>query len=99
MGDAIIKGILVGLFMAISEGPTLFVIIKYNLSYSYKAGLAFVFGVSLSDFIYVALANIAAPLLEGLKPYERYIARRGAIALMAIGLVGIIKKQKPKRPS
>ena len=58
--------------MAISVGPTLFVIIKYSLSYSYKAGLAFVFGVSLSDFIYVALANIAAPLLEGLKPYERY---------------------------
>ena len=99
MGDAIIKGILVGLFMAISVGPTLFVIIKYSLNYSYKSGLAFVLGVSLSDFIYVALANIAAPLLEGLKPYERYIAFGGAAALMAIGLVGIIKKQKPKRPS
>jgi threonine/homoserine/homoserine lactone efflux protein len=99
MIDAVVKGILVGLFMAISVGPTLFVIIRYSLNYSYKSGIAFVLGVSLSDLIYVALANVAAPLLEGLKPYERYIALGGAIALMAIGLGGFLKKQKPKRPS
>ena len=99
MTDAIIKGILVGLFMAISVGPTLFVIIKYSLSYSYKAGLAFVLGVSLSDLIYVTLANVSAPLLERMKPYEKYMAIGGGIALIAIGLFGIIKKQKPQRPS
>jgi threonine/homoserine/homoserine lactone efflux protein len=99
MLDAIIKGILVGLFMAISVGPTLFVIIKYSLSYSHKAGLAFVLGVSLSDFMYVTLANVAAPLLEHLKPYERALTIGGGIALMAIGLSGIIKKHKPQRPS
>ena len=47
MIDAIIKGILVGLFMAISVGPTLFAVIKYSLSYTYRAGLAFVLGLSL----------------------------------------------------
>lgn len=99
MADAIIKGVLVGLFMAISVGPTLFVIIKYSLNYSYRSGLAFVLGVSLSDLIYVALANVSAPLLEGLRPFERYIAFVGALALIAIGLAGTFKKQKPKRPS
>lgn len=99
MTDAIVKGILVGLFMAISVGPTLFAVIKYSLSYSYRAGLAFVLGVSISDIIYVVLANIAAQWLELLRPYERHIAFGGALALMAIGLVGLLKKLKPSRPS
>lgn len=85
--------------MAISVGPTLFVIIKYSLNYNYKSGLAFVLGVSLSDFIYVTLANVAAPFLEGLKPFEKYITFGGAIALMVIGFAGFIKRQNPKRPS
>jgi len=97
--DAIVKGILVGLFMAISVGPTLFAVIKYSLNYSYKAGLAFVLGVSVSDILYVTLSNVAASWLENLKPYEKHIAFGGAIALMAVGLVGLIKKTKPKRPS
>jgi len=99
MLDAIIKGILVGLFMAISVGPTLFVIIKYSLSYSHKAGLAFVLGVSLSDFMYVTLANVAAPLLKHLEPYERALTMAGGIVLMIMGISGLVKKHKPKRRS
>lgn len=97
--DAVIKGILAGMFMAISVGPTLFAIIKYSLNYSYKAGLAFVLGVSISDIMYVGLANIAASWLLSLKPYEKYIGFGGALALMVIGLSGIFRKQKIKRPS
>lgn len=97
--DAILKGILVGLFMAISVGPTLFAVIKYSLTLSYKAGFAFVLGVSVSDIMYVTLANEAASWLEYLKPYEKHIAFGGAIVLMGIGLIGLIRKQKPKRPS
>ena len=97
--DAIVKGILVGLFMAISVGPTLFAVIKYSLNFSYKAGLAFVLGVSVSDILFVTLANIAATWLELLKPYEHYIAYGGAGALMLMGLSGFFKKQAPKRSS
>src|SRR5580693_6401479 len=97
--DAIIKGILVGLFMAISVGPTLFAVIKYSLSLSYKAGLAFVFGVSLSDIMFVTLANVAAPFLTRFRPYERYIAIGGAIILMIIGITGFLRKHKPHDPS
>ncbi len=99
MTDAIIKGLLVGLFMAISVGPTLFIIIKYSLTYNYKAGLAFVLGVSISDIIYVTLANVAATWLQFLTPYQKYIAIGGAVALMAIGLGGVFKKHKVERPS
>lgn len=99
IADAIIKGMLVGLFMAISVGPTLFAIIKYSLSFSYRAGLAFVLGVSVSDAIYITLANVAATWLQHLRPYEKYIAIGGGGALMIMGLAGIIRRQVPKRPS
>jgi threonine/homoserine/homoserine lactone efflux protein len=99
IADAIIKGVLVGLFMAISVGPTLFAVIKYSLNYSYRAGLAFVLGVSVSDFLFVTLANIAATWLVYLRPYEKYIAYGGSALLMAMGLTSFLKKQIPKRPS
>jgi len=94
-GDALVKGIFVGLFMAISVGPTLFAVIKYSLSHGYKAGWAFILGVSLSDIIYVTLANIAASWLSMLAPYEKYIAIGGAIILMIMGITGFIKKHLP----
>ncbi len=97
--DAVVKGILVGLFMAISVGPTLFAVIRYSLSYSYKAGLAFILGVSVSDILFVTLANIAATWLEYLRPYEKYIAYGGAGLLMIMGLSAVFKKQQPQKTS
>ncbi|RYE23970.1 MAG: hypothetical protein EOP51_08880 [Sphingobacteriales bacterium] len=97
--DAIVKGLLLGLFMAISVGPTLFAVIKYSLNHSYKAGIAFVLGVSFSDAMYVTIANVAAYWLELLNEYERTIAYVGAGILIVVGLSGVFGKYKPQRPS
>jgi threonine/homoserine/homoserine lactone efflux protein len=95
--DAVVKGILLGLFMAISVGPTLFAVIKYSLNHSYKAGLAFVLGVSFSDILYVTIANVAASWLEMLNEHKRAIAFGGAVILIIVGLSGLIKKYKPTK--
>ena len=97
--DAIVKGVLFGLFMAISVGPTLFAVLKYSLNHSYKTGLAFVLGVSFSDIMYVTIANLAASWLVMLQGYEKQIAYGGAAILIAVGLTTLLKKYKPKRPS
>jgi len=97
--DAVIKGILIGLFMAISVGPTLFAVIRYSIYHSYKSGLAFVLGVSVSDIMYVTIANVAASWLELLNEYERYIAFGGAVVLIIVGAAGVLKKYTPQRPS
>jgi len=97
--DALVKGLLLGLFMAISVGPTLFAILRFSLNHSYKAGLAFVLGVSLSDIMYVTIANIAASWLEVLNEHKRMIAFGGAVILIIVGLAGVLKKFKPSRPS
>ena len=94
LSGAVVKGILLGLFMAISVGPTLFAVIKYSLAYTYRAGLAFVLGVSLSDFIYVAIANYAASWLRLLDNYRTGMAIGGGAILVVAGIAGLFKKQK-----
>lgn len=97
--DAVIKGVLVGLFMAISVGPTLFAVIKYSMDNSYKAGLAFVLGVSVSDILYVTIANVAANWLVVLESYRDYISYVGALILVIVGAAGTFRKATPKRPA
>lgn len=97
--SAIGGGLLLGLFMAISVGPTLFAVIRYSMNHSWKSGVAFVLGVSLSDILYVTLANLAAPFLEVLHKYERILAYGGGGILVIVGLTGLLSKYKPQRPS
>lgn len=97
--DAILKGILLGLFMSISVGPTLFAVIRYSMNHSYKAGVAFILGVSLSDAMYVTIANVAANWLEIMNDHKRAVAYAGAALLIIMGLIGLFDKYKPKRPS
>lgn len=97
--SAILGGLLLGLFMAISVGPTLFAIIKYSLNHSYKTGLAFVLGVSVSDIMYVTIANLAAPWLDFIYKYEKQVALIGGAVLFIVGLLGLVRKYKPARPS
>jgi len=90
-----IKGILVGLFMAVSVGPTLLAILKYSMDNSYKAALSFVLGVSFSDILYVLVANLATDWLKLLGNYTTIITYAGASILMGVGIVGFISKVKP----
>jgi threonine/homoserine/homoserine lactone efflux protein len=99
ISSAIVSGLILGLFMAISVGPTLFAVLRYSLNHSYRAGIAFVLGVSISDIIYVTVANVATPWLVWLHQYERTMYYSFAVLLMLAGGYGLFKKYKPERPS
>lgn len=96
--EAIISGLLLGLFIAISVGPTLFAVIRFSMHHSYKAGLAFIFGVSFSDILYVALANLASGWLDFLEEHQKALAYAGSALFIGIGLIALVRKYKPKRP-
>lgn len=96
--EAAITGAMLGLFMAISVGPTLFAIIRYSIHHSYKAGLAFVLGVSLSDIMFVAFANLATRWMTFLETHQKEVGYIGSGLFIAIGLYGFLKKYRPKRP-
>jgi threonine/homoserine/homoserine lactone efflux protein len=97
MTSALIAGLVFGLFMAISVGPTIFAILKYSISYGWKAGMSFVIGVSLSDIIYVILANQASGWLFSLLSHEKLIGYLGSSVFVLIGLYGLFKKIKVTR--
>ncbi len=99
LSTAVWSGLGLGLFMAISVGPTLFAVIRYSLNHSYRAGIAFVLGVSLSDGLYVTLANLATPVLKRLQEYQVWLAWSGGAALVLMGLFGLLRKYRPQRPS
>jgi len=96
--EVIISGFLLGLFIAISVGPTLFAVIRYSMHHSYKAGVAFILGVSLSDIFYVTLANIATNWLHFLEEHQRMVGYIGAALFIGMGFAGLLSKYKPKRP-
>lgn len=97
--EAIISGIMLGLFVSISVGPTLFAVIRYSMHHTYKAGIAFIIGVSISDILYVVLANLATESWsEGLRSYQSIIGYIGSAIFMIMGLYGFFKKYKPKKP-
>lgn len=97
MFSALLAGIAMGLFMAISVGPTIFAIIKYSISLGWRAGASFVLGVSLSDILYVTLANIASDWLAGLLSHRDLIGYIGACVFIIIGIYGFFKKIKVTR--
>lgn len=96
--DIILRGILLGLFVAISVGPTLFAVIRYSMHHTYKAGIAFVLGVSISDILYVSLSMIATEWLAFLKDHQDIIGYLGSGLFIIMGLYQFLKKYKPKKP-
>lgn len=96
--QAVNAGLLLGLFLAISVGPTLFAVIQHSLQHNFRAGIAFIIGVSFSDALYVNMANLATEWLDFLEGHKRTVGLVGSLLFMAMGLYGLIKKYKPKRP-
>jgi len=95
--SAITQGISYGLFIALSVGPTIFAIIKYSISYGHKAGFSYIFGVSVSDFLFVAMANLAANFLSVANAHQKLIGISGSLLLIGMGFYGYFKKLKIQR--
>lgn len=89
---------MLGLVVAISVGPTLFAVIRYSMQHTFRAGIVFVLGVSLSDIIYVIVANLATSTwIDQVQSYQKPIGVIGSALFMGMGLFAFVKKYKPKR--
>jgi Putative threonine efflux protein len=97
MTSVLLAGIGFGLFLAISVGPPLFAIIRYSVGFGWRAGISFVLGVALSDFLYVFIANLASDFLSGLMSHQKIIGLLGSAVFILFGLIGFLKKIKVSR--
>ena len=85
MTNSIIKGISLGLLLAISVGPIVFTVIKQSLSNGRKGGLAFIAGIAFSDILLVIGANLFTNLFTLLSEHKKMLAVIASIFLIAVG--------------
>jgi threonine/homoserine/homoserine lactone efflux protein len=86
MVEAILKGLALGIVLALSVGPIIFTIIKQSITHGHKGGFRFVFGVWLSDVILVVLSNVFTEWVAMLLEHKKAIAYGGSSFLIAMGI-------------
>lgn len=93
MLDAIIKGLTLGLLLAISVGPIVFTVIKQSLNNGLKGGLAFITGIFLSDVFIVLCCNFFTQFFKALSNYDTQLGMAGSILLIAVGVYFLFFKK------
>lgn len=93
MIDALLKGITLGLLLAISVGPIVFTVIKQSLNNGTAGGLAFIAGISFSDIILVVLANLFTNLFDVLEAHKKTLAVVASIFLILVGIYYLFFKK------
>jgi threonine/homoserine/homoserine lactone efflux protein len=82
MTDAVLKGLLLGFFLAISVGPVIFAIIKHSINHGKKAGYFLVAGISASDIVLVLVAHFFTQLFHSLLVHKQAIAIGGGVFIL-----------------
>lgn len=89
----LIKGLVLGIFLAISVGPVIFAILKQSINNGHKAGYVFVAGISVSDIALVLICNFFTSLFQQALTHKTVIAVAGSIFLVALGVYTLFFKK------
>lgn len=93
MIEAVIKGVGLGLILAVSVGPVIFTIIKQSINNGQKGGFSFVSGVWISDIIWVVLSNLFSSLVMDLLAFKTEIGFVGAAFVFSLGIFYVFFKR------
>lgn len=93
MTEALLKGLALGLLLAISVGPVIFSIIKQSINNGHKGGISFAIGVASSDLTLVLISNVFTELFNRLMRFEKVIGIGGSILLICLGLYFLFFKK------
>lgn len=91
--EAILKGLAMGLLLALSVGPVIFTIIKHSINNGKSGGFSFVIGVWFSDFLLVVLSNVFSELVTQLLDFKTVIGVAGSTFLIGMGLFYLLLKK------
>jgi threonine/homoserine/homoserine lactone efflux protein len=96
MTEALLKGTTLGLLLAISVGPIVFIVIKQSIVNGHKGGFAFIAGISISDILLVTLSNVFTNLFDLLSAHKKMLSVVASVFLIIVGLYYLFfKKAKP----
>ena len=93
MTNAIIKGIGLGLMLAIAFGPSFFALLQTSIKNGLKSGIILALGIFLSDLIYVAIAYFGATSLLSNDRNKFYIELVGGALLVVFGGYELFQKK------
>ncbi len=93
MLDALIRGGLLGLYLAISVGPIVFTVIKQSLDHGWRGGLAFILGIFAVDVFLVICCNAFSHFFSVLLTYKEPLGIAGSILLIAGGIYYLFFKK------
>lgn len=93
MITALIKGVTLGLLLAISVGPIVFTVIKQSISNGKKGGLAFIAGICSSDILLVLMANLFTNLFDEINAHKKQLALIASCFLIVVGLYYVFFKK------
>ncbi|GAA4741243.1 LysE family translocator [Flavisolibacter ginsenosidimutans] len=93
MLDALIKGLLLGLYLAVSVGPIVFTVIKQSLDHGWRGGLAFILGIFSVDVFLVICCNAFSHFFSVLLKYKEPLGIAGSILLIAGGVYYLFFKK------
>ena len=96
--EAIIKGLAMGLLLALSVGPVIFTVIKHSINNGKAGGFSFVVGVWVSDFILIVLSNAFSEMVTRLMDYKMEIGTIGSAFLIGMGLYYLFLKKVHLHP-
>ena len=97
MFDAIIAAIPLGIILAFTVGPVLFVLLETSATKGFKSALIFDLGVMLADIFFIAVAFFSTNrLLETIKDDPNFLIF-GGVLLVVYGVISFTKTSKSFR--
>jgi hypothetical protein len=97
--ETIIKGIGLGLFLALSVGPVIMTVVKHSINNGHAGGMSFVGGVWLSDLILVLVSNLFSGLVVKALLFKSAIGYIGSSFIISLGIYYIFFKKVSLRES
>lgn len=96
--EAILKGLAMGLLLALSVGPVIFTIIKHSINSGKSGGFSFVVGVWISDSLLIVLSNVFSEWVTELLDFKMLIGSLGSAFLIGMGLYYFFLKKVHMHP-
>ena len=93
MIESILKGVGLGIFLALSVGPVIMTIVKHSINDGHKGGMSFVIGVWVSDLILVLACNLFSGLVATALHFTSLIGYIGATFITSLGIYYIFFKK------
>jgi threonine/homoserine/homoserine lactone efflux protein len=94
MQDAVLKGIALGLVIAIMIGPVFFFILNTSMKKGFLAAALAAVGVMMSDAFFISLAYFGSSLLLYLNEHHQTASLTGGIVIAAYGIILIVREAR-----